>query len=295
MQLLPWHHQSSAGFALGGWHSPPSGKPLLHFLHGNGFCTRSYEPMLRLLAEHFDLWLCDLQGHGESEHGGPFLGWNRNAELALEAFEAGREPFAEVPRFACGHSFGGVLTSLMLASHPGLFERAVLLDPVLFPLSLIQLRTSLSLLGMRRNPMAESAKARRHHWPDRETAFGALHERGIFRGWEAAAFQAHIEHALTDHHEHGVELKCRPSREAEVFESMPKRLWPALKRVRTPTLLVHGDKTYPFVAQSARRLAAINTQVSVSSLPGGHCFMQQDAARSAERVRGFLLDSDDGA
>ncbi|WP_339650625.1 alpha/beta hydrolase [Halopseudomonas pelagia] len=289
MQLLPWHHTTTAGFVMRGWHTPVSGKPLLHFLHGNGFCTRTYEPLLALLAEHFDLWLCDLQGHGESDHGGPFLGWNRNAELAVEAFEAGRQRFADVPRFACGHSFGGVLTSLILAAHPGLFERAVLLDPVLFPLSLIQLRTSLSLLGVRRNPMAEGAKARRHHWPDRETAFGALHNRGIFRGWEEPAFRAHIDHALKDHHEHGVELKCRPSREAEVFETMPRRLWPALKRIRTPTLLVHGDKTYPFVRQSTQRLAAINPQVSTTSTPGGHCFMQEDSARSAALVRGFLL------
>ncbi len=90
MSLSPWSHSCSAGFTLRGWRSEPSGKPLLHFLHGNGFCGRTYEPMLRLLAEDFDLWLCDIQGHGESDHGGRFHGWNRNAEMAVEAFEAGR-------------------------------------------------------------------------------------------------------------------------------------------------------------------------------------------------------------
>lgn len=289
MQLLPWSHNTHAGFTLRGWHTAPSGKPLLHFLHGNGFCTRSYEPLLALLAADFDLWLCDLQGHGESDHGGPFVGWNRNAELAMEAFAEGRKGFADVPLYACGHSFGGVLTSLILANHPGLFQRAVLLDPVLFPLSLIGLRQSLSLLGIRRNPMADGARARRHHWPDRDAAYGALHQRGIFRGWEEAAFRAHIDHALKDHAEQGVELKCRPSREADVFESMPKRLWPALKRIATPTLLVHGEKTYPFVLQSARRLQSVNRQVRVESMPGGHCFMQEHSADTASCVRGFLL------
>ncbi len=75
MSLSPWSHSCSAGFTLRGWRSEPSGKPLLHFLHGNGFCGRTYEPMLRLLAEDFDLWLCDIQGHGESDHGGRFHGW----------------------------------------------------------------------------------------------------------------------------------------------------------------------------------------------------------------------------
>ncbi|NUL20695.1 alpha/beta hydrolase, partial [Agrobacterium tumefaciens] len=74
MQLIPWSHSTSAGFTLRGWHGQPSGKPLLHFLHGNGFCGRTYTPLLQALAEDFDLWLCDIQGHGDSDHGGRFLG-----------------------------------------------------------------------------------------------------------------------------------------------------------------------------------------------------------------------------
>ncbi len=55
----------------------------------------------------------------------------------MEAFEAGRGVFGAVPCFAVGHSFGGVLTSLILARHPELFRRAVLLDPVLFTPTMI--------------------------------------------------------------------------------------------------------------------------------------------------------------
>ena len=41
------------------------------------------------------------------------------------AFEAGRGEYGEVPRYAVGHSFGGVLTGLMLASQPGSREEVV--------------------------------------------------------------------------------------------------------------------------------------------------------------------------
>lgn len=292
MTLLPWSHQTSAGFTLRGWHSPPSGKPLLHFLHGNGFCCRTYEPLLEHLSADFDLWLCDLQGHGESDHGGRFLGWNRNAELALEAFEAGRAQFGDVPRYAIGHSFGGVLTSLIMAAHPEAFQRAVLLDPVWFPMRLIAVRTSLSLIGRRRHAVSEKARARRHQWPDRDTAYGALHNRGMFKGWEEAAFRAHIDHALKEHSDGSVELRCRPSREAEVFESMPARLWYWLRRIKAPTHVLYGDASYPFVLESARRLAALNHQVTAADLPGGHCFMLEDSRRTAEQIADFLLPGD---
>ncbi|HSC83266.1 MAG TPA: alpha/beta hydrolase [Pseudomonas sp.] len=289
MHLIPWSHPTSAGFTLTGWHSAPSGKPLLHFLHGNGFCGRTYEPMLAALAEHFDLWLCDAQGHGETEHGGRFHGWNRSAELALEAFEAGRGIFGEVPRYALGHSFGGVLTSLILARHPELFRRAVLLDPVLFSRPMIGVMALSELLGLhRRNVMAKKSQNRRTHWPDRASAFSLLQGRGIFRGWDDAALQAYVDHALKDAADGGVELKCRPSREVDIFSSFPKRLWPSLGKVRTPTLLIHGNQTYPFVGQSAARLAALNPQVKVQETQGGHCFMQEHPQQTARQVLAFL-------
>ena len=287
MTLLPWSHESSAGFTLRGWHSPPSGKPLLHFIHGNGFCTRTYEPLLALLAEDFDLWLCDMQGHGDSDHGGPFLGWNHNAELAVEAFVAGCLQFGDVPRYACGHSFGGVLTSLILAAHPQLFQRAVLLDPVLFPQWQIRLR---SLFGrFIRNPMAEAARRRRTQWASAEEAYLRLEGRGIFKGWQEAALRAHIQHALREEPGQGVTLKCQPSREAEVFESLPRGLWKSLAGIRSPVRVIHGGSTYPFVSESAHKLAKLNRNVSVDTLPGGHCFMQQDPQGAAQQVHSLLL------
>ncbi|MHA6491842.1 alpha/beta fold hydrolase [Pseudomonas borbori] len=289
MQLNQWCHSTSAGFTLRGWHSPPSGKPLLHFLHGNGYCGRVYTPMLKLLAEDFDLWLCDAQGHGDSDHGGRFHGWNRSAELALEAFAAGREAFAEAPVYALGHSFGGVLTSLMLAQQPHLFRRAVLLDPVLFSPAMIGVMALSDVVGLSsRNSMASKARKRRQHWPDRAAAHAALHGRGMFRGWQEDAFDAYITHALKDT-EAGVELKCRPTREAEVFSSFPKRLWPSLAKVTTPTQVLYGERSYPFVAKSVARWCASNAHVQGQVVPGGHCFMQERPADSAARVTDFLL------
>lgn len=288
MQLIPWSHESSEGFTLRGWRSPASGRPLLHFLHGNGFCCLAYQPLLMHLGEHFDLWLSDVQGHGDSDHGGVFRGWNRSAALAVEAFDAGRGEYGDVPRFAVGHSFGGVLTGLILATEPRLFERAVLLDPVLFSRRMIGVMGAAALVGLhRRHALARKAATRRSHWPDREAALASLQGRGIFKGWTDASLHAYVEHAIGECGD-GVVLKCRPSREVEIFSSFPERMWTHLARIQTPTRILYGEHTYPFVPHSVQRLAALNHQVSAQQVAGGHCFMQEDPAAAAEQVMSFL-------
>ena len=43
-----------------------------------------------------------------------------------------------------------------------------------------------------------------------------------------------MDFALKDSADGGVELKCRPSRESDLFGSYPRRLWATLAKVRTP-------------------------------------------------------------
>lgn len=291
MHLRRWSFDTPFGFTLRGWHSTPSGKPVLHFLHGNSFCGRVYEPMLKLLSEDFDLWLSDVQGHGDSDAGERFLGWNRSADLAVAAFQKHRPLFGDAPALAAGHSFGGVLTCLAVSANPDLFERAVVLDPVIFPPAMAWSITMAESMGLAaQTPLARAARRRRHHWPDRAAAVNGLRGRGTYKGWREDALQAFADHALRPAAGgDGVELKCAPSREAEIFASAPVGLWSALRRVRSPICLLHAHDTFSFVSQSARQWQTMNDQVTVEEAPGGHCFMQEDPDYAAARVKAFLL------
>ncbi len=295
LTLQPWTHASPVtGTTLHGWRSAPSGRPLLHFLHGNGFCGRVYEPLLQLLARDFDLWLCDAPGHGDSEATSRFLGWNRCAEAALEAFQASRAPYGDVPAMAVGHSFGGVQTALLLGTAGQPFSRAVLLDPVLFPPPMLLAarlmgRTGTGLV----NPLARATKRRRPSWPSREHARQALRGRGTYRGWTEPALDAFVAHALRDSPDGPtgqVQLKCSPALESTIFSTMPERLWSRLRRIAVPTLLLHGDTTMPFVKTGCARAHAHNApHVHVQVTAGGHCFMQEHPEDTAARVRAHLL------
>ena len=289
MNLQSWSYTTSAQITLRGWHSIPSGKPVLHFLHGNGFCGRVYTPVLELLSADFDLWLCDIQGHGDSDAGTHFLGWNRNADLAVEAFQAQRAMFADVPVYASAHSLGGVFTSLIMAKHPQLFRAAVLLDPVVFAPGLqAYMKVAEQLRFTALNTLAKRTLARRSHWPDRQAAYASLTGRGTFKGWTADALRAYVEHGLRPADEGGVQLKCPPWLEAAIFSTAANNLWRELRKVQTPVLFLHGRSTYPFVTKSAALWPQRNSHVLAEQVEGGHCFMQQYPQATAQRVREFL-------
>ena len=288
MLLTPWQATDPVhGLTLRGWASPPRGRPLLHVLHGNGLCGRTYTPMLMLLERDFDLWLCDLQGHGDSDTGSAFLGWNANAAMAARAFRA-HHPDPVSPVFGLGHSFGGVLTALMASQDPGLFQRTVLLDPVIHTPAVLAMLAVLETTGLQGLlPLVRATRRRREHWASRAEAFARLRGRGVFVDWCDAALAAYVEHGLRDTAT-GVTLKCPAVIEAAIFGSRPRGLWPQLERLATPTLLVHGDRSLPFVAPSAQRLAARNPAVEVAVVAGSHCFMLAEPAAAAERVAAFL-------
>ncbi|WP_419570221.1 alpha/beta hydrolase [Rheinheimera sp.] len=288
MQLTPWHYDTDYGFTLRGYATKPRGLPLLHVLHGNGFCSRMYQPLLELLYPYFDLFLSDAQGHGDSDRGGPFIGWNASAELALAAFQAHRHHYTNVPCYGLGHSFGGVLTALINSRADSPFQKVVLLDPVLFTPLMLSSMQLLDWMGLyQHNPMARKARKRRETWQDRQHAWSYLYQRGMFKGWHDDALAAYIDHAL-HHQESRFSLKCPPNREAEIFASYPTGLWRALKQQCSPSLLVYGDATYGFVEKSARKWAGLNPAVQLFQVTGGHCFMQEEPKQSAWLIRHFF-------
>lgn len=286
--LQYWERRTSAGHRVTGWHSRPSGRPVVHFIHGNGYNSLVYRPLLERLAGEYDLFLSDVQGHGASEANGEFLGWNQTSGLCEETWRAFAPLWEGQRQYAMGHSFGGIMSLLMMERDATLFDGAVLLDPIIFSRRMLWMMRLGTWLGFwRHNGFSKKTRQRRREWPDRDSAFESLEERGMFRGWTPEALRAYVDYALEEK-DGQVVLRCPPELEAAIFAGYPRGLWRAMKRLRTPAHVIHGDRTYEFVRDSVARWTAFNPRVSAEALPGGHCFMQQAPEAAAERVRRAL-------
>jgi pimeloyl-ACP methyl ester carboxylesterase len=189
---------------------------LLH--HANGFCAGVWGLVAEGLRSRFRVIAMDARGHGDSSAPPPPepYHWENFARDAASVALALRDESGQARiALGIGHSFGG--TSLLGASaaHPDLFERLLLLDPVVPPSTRV-IRTALQRAHV--GSLVEVARKRRHVWPDRDTARARWADKEMFAGWDPRAFELYLSEGMRDRDDGQVELKCRGDVEASVFE-----------------------------------------------------------------------------
>jgi pimeloyl-ACP methyl ester carboxylesterase len=225
----------------------PSGKPVLHWAHANGFNGQTYDPLLAPLAERFDIHGWDARGHGLStlpanpKHMTSWYIYRDDLEKLVShlADAAGQKIWLG------GHSMGGCASMLLAAKRPDLVAGLVLADPVIMAGLFSILSPYLMALRGRGHALMELAKKRRAVWPDAETLLAAYTGRGAFASWQDGFLAAYLAGGLKprpDDSENTVELACDPQWEAANFKGpqlMPER-W--IKKLRVPFTLLMAEK-----------------------------------------------------
>jgi pimeloyl-ACP methyl ester carboxylesterase len=282
-----WASNAGDGPTLRGRRFDRTGRPMLHFVHGNGFCGGVYWPFLQQLAADYGLFCHDIEGHGASDAPARFSGV-RSIVNRIGAVAREQQLDRAAPLIGIGHSFGAALTLRAAAAHPGLFRVLVLLDPIVMPPATW---LGVKLLGAaRRNPMSQAALRRRTRWNSVDEVIQRLRGRGIYAGWRDDALRCFAAHATREHN--GVrELCCPPRIEARIFDS-PVYPWRAFAQIDCPVLFMYGRSSYGFIPVAAQRALRINRGIDVADVDGGHCFMQEHPDASATTVRQWLAAQD---
>lgn len=260
--------------------------PLLHFLHGNGFSAHTLAPVADALPNDWNLLLTDVPGHGGSQqppqHMPDWLRMARRIGDALERRHAGRQAIG------IGHSMGGVMTLMLAAERPHLFERIILLDPVLFSPEILLFQWLARKTGLwKRGTLVKAVQARRAIWPDVASLRQDLQRKSLYRNWHADALEGFILGA-TKITAQGVELACQPSWEAAIFGSYPRGLWQAVHRVQVPVDILVAADSYPFILKSARKAVRANPHIRFEMAQGSHCFPMEQPEWTARRIQELL-------
>ncbi len=102
--------------------SEQSGKPLLHFAHGNSFPSGSYRVFLDQLRPHYDVRVTDMFGHNPAY---PVTdGWRYLVQELIDTLDANYQQ----PVILLGHSLGGMLSLMAARARPDLVRGVVVID-----------------------------------------------------------------------------------------------------------------------------------------------------------------------
>lgn len=189
--------------------------PLALLHHANGFCKGVWGLVAEALAPHYRVVAMDGRGHGDSApatspDGYDWRGYGEDVARVGQALLA--ETGASRVALGLGHSFGGTSMLGAAAHHPDLFERLLLVDPV------IPVRSSEGPLARAHlEELVDRARRRRADWPSRAEAREWFAERELFARWDDRALDLYVLDGLADRPDGTVELKCSGDVEAEVF------------------------------------------------------------------------------
>ena len=249
------------------WDGPGDDAPVLHFAHANGFNANTYRRMLAPLAERMTVIASDMRGHGQStlraepDHQKSWHVYADDLLALLDALAPGRRILL------AGHSMGGTASLLAAARRPGLVSGLTLIDPVILPRTVYWAMgwRRLAHLGARNFPLVKAALARRAVWPDRATMVKAYTGRGAFKTWPEPVIGDYVEGGTRPHAEGGVELSCAPAWEAANFAWHDHNVWPWMRHVTCPLVLMRGTvgSTCPAIIAGLirRRLPQIKDRV----------------------------------
>lgn len=255
------------------WLEWGGGGPRLTFSHANGFPPASYRTLLERLVGEFRVATVASRPLWTGRDPEEVASWEPLTDDLVQLVEH----HAGDAALGVGHSLGGALMALAAGRAPHLFSALVLLDPVVFSGVRSALWGLMKRLGRgRRFPLVRGAERRRDRWPDRAAVRASWLDRPVFASWDRRAFDDYLEAGVAVLADGSVTLRYPKRWEARIFEICPHDLWPQLRRVPVPTLVVRGEASDTLLPGAARRMAREMPQAELVELTGTSHFLPME-------------------
>lgn len=260
--------------------------PVIHLAHANGFPPGTYRPLVDTLIHNYRVISLPSRPLWPGSQPVNVPDWHPLADDLIQGLESlGLHHIIGV-----GHSLGGVLTLWAAVSRPDLFRAVVLIDPVILSPARLWVWRLLCFLRLhRRRPLIRGTLRRRRIWPSRQACYQNYRTKPLFAAWPDASLWAYVEAATRERDDGQVELVYPPEWEAHIFATIPTDVWQAVPRLRIPALVIRGEHSHTFRAESQVRMERLLPQARFMIIPSaGHLVPMECPMETAAAIRDFL-------
>ncbi|MEP0730377.1 MAG: alpha/beta hydrolase, partial [Parasphingorhabdus sp.] len=173
----------------------------------------------------------DQLGHGRSAK--PVItDWTMVAAATAELVESLGVKFAA----SAGHSMGGHCLVQVVDRLPDLFERLVLVDPVIMGREVYQNPPDYSATN-------EMVAKRRNSWTGPDAMVDRFQDRHPYKLWDPDVLRDYCEYGLLPDGEGGYILACPPQTEASVYAtSASVDPWPMIDRIKQSVTILRAPQ-----------------------------------------------------
>jgi pimeloyl-ACP methyl ester carboxylesterase len=251
--------------------------PPMLLLHGFSGHAHTWDTFARAIADRFHVLALDQRGHGDSDWAkdGAYAPADHARDVAALHDRLGLGPVVLV-----GLSMGGRNAIAHTARHPATVEKLVIVDigPDIAPQGAERVRRMAAEAPEEfTSPEEAIAYLRRYATLPSAAAESALRHRvehGLRKlpdgryGWKYDRF-------LRDQRRQG--------------RTPPADLWPAVRQIKAPTLILRGAESDVFAPETAKRMHELIPGSRLVEIPGAGHSIPADAPEAFERaVREFL-------
>jgi pimeloyl-ACP methyl ester carboxylesterase len=257
-------------------HFGGSGPPL-HFAHANGYPPNAYKPFIETLTARYRVFAMLTRPLWPASSPNGLQDWSPLADDLLKFLDERREQGDDLHGLiGVGHSLGGVLTLMAALRRPALFRALVLIDPVLLPYPILFWWTLFYKLGLgyRLHPLAPAALRRRRVFESAEAMYVHYRRKPVFKRIGDHGLRTYVNALAHPRPDGRVELAYAPEWEARIYVTGPLyewKLWPQIKDLRPPLLIIRGQQTDTFWPNAARMVQRRLPHAVIHTIPNaGH-------------------------
>jgi len=204
--------------------SDTNSKPIIHFVHGNGFPAGTYRAFLEALRSRYTVNVTEKVGHDARY---PVTdGWRHLTQELIDTLSASyRQPVILV-----GHSLGGILSLMAARARPDLVRAVVVVDsPIVAGWRAAILRLFKNFEWAKKYSPARFSEKRKHIWPDRDAVYKHFAAKEIFAVWPPEVLWDYVQ-AGTEPCSEGVTLSFRREIETAIYLTIPHHLGRLVRR-----------------------------------------------------------------
>lgn len=205
--------------------------PSILLLHATGFHARCWDKVVAAFPEGTHVIAVDQLGHGRSAK--PVItDWTMVAGATAELVESLGIKFAA----SAGHSMGGHCLVQVVDRLPDLFERLVLVDPVIMGREVYQNPPDYSATN-------EMVAKRRNSWTGPDAMVDRFQDRHPYKLWDPDVLRDYCEYGLLPDGEGSYVLACPPQTEASVYAtSASVDPWPMIDRIKQSVTILRAPQ-----------------------------------------------------